>query len=549
MLVQINIQNFALIAAAQLKFNSEFTVITGETGSGKSILLGALNLILGERADYGVIRNQEEKTAVEAIFHVQGFGLEPFFEMHDLDYAEETIIRREISSQGKSRAFVNDTPVQLAVLKELSEKLVHIHSQHDTLALKNNQFQMELLDVLADNTQHRATFKKDFSDWKKATKKLLDLKALHIKVLQESDYNQFQWEELNQLNLNQVSYANMETELNAVENMEEIKAGFSAIVQYVSEERGVTDTISLLKSSLDKVKHLHPNLQSLSERIIATMIELKDISEEAEGQIESLEVDPKKQMELLEKMDQYNRVILKHQVKTQEDLLDIFKELTNKQNNAESLEEEIVVLEKEVQSLEAKVQKGATILHDSRVTNGPKVAKQLEEILTELKLENSVLKFDLEQTEKMDETGFSKLTLLFSPNMGMAPKPIEKAASGGELSRFMLALQLLLSAKKQLPTLLFDEIDTGVSGEVAQKIGNVLQRMGKHMQVLAITHLPQVAGKGMHHWKVEKTQSSDQTLTQVRVLTQEERVEEIARLMSGENINEAALANARALMN
>ena len=549
MLVQINIQNFALIEAATLNFKPEFTVITGETGSGKSILLGALNLILGERADYGVIRNQAEKTTVEAVFHIQGFGLESFFESNDLDYAEETIIRREISSQGKSRAFVNDTPVQLTILKELSEKLVHIHSQHDTLALKNNQFQMELLDVLADNTTLRASFKNEFSEWKKMTKRLADLKSSYAKILQEADYNQFQWEELNQLNLDQVSFSGMEAELNAVENVEEIKAGFSSVVQYISEERGITDLLSLLKSNLDKVKDLHPNLKSLSERVVATLIELKDISEEAEGQIEGLEVDPKKQMELLERMDQYNRVLLKHQAQTQEDLMTIFKELSTGQSNAETIEADIIELEKEVLKLGSKVQQDAKLLHERRTSNGPVVAKQLEEILTELKLENSVLKFDLEQTDKMDETGFSKLTLLFSPNMGMAPKPIEKAASGGELSRFMLALQLLLSAKKQLPTLLFDEIDTGVSGEVAQKIGNVLKRMGERMQVLAITHLPQVAGKGMHHWKVEKTQSSDNTLTQVTVLNQEERVQEIARLMSGENINEAALANAKALMN
>ncbi len=549
MLVQINIQNFALIASAQLNFKSAFTVITGETGSGKSILLGALNLILGERADYGVIRNQEEKTAVEATFHLQGFGLESFFEMHDLDYMQETIIRREISAQGKSRAFVNDTPVQLAILKELSEKLVHIHSQHDTLALKSNHFQMELLDVLADNTALRTSFKKEFTDWKKLTKKLSDTKAHYAKVLLEADYNQFQWEELNQLNLDKISYANLESELNAVENMEEIKAGFASIVQYVSEERGIGDLLSLLKSNLDKVKQLHPNLNGLSERIIATLIELKDISEEAEAQLEGLEVDPKRQMELLEKMDQYNRVILKHQVQTQEDLMMIFNELSSSQLDKTALEVEIIHLEKEVENLEIKVQQSAKALHDNRTSKGPEVAQRLVEILTELKLENSVLRFDLEKTEKMDDTGFSKLTILFSPNKGISPKPIEKAASGGELSRFMLALQLLLSAKKQLPTLLFDEIDTGVSGEVAQKIGNVLKQMGEQMQVLAITHLPQVAGKGTHHWKVEKTQSSDQTLTQVRVLTHEERVEEIARLMSGENINEAALANAKALMN
>lgn len=549
MLVSLNIQNFALIEAAQLDFQPGFTVITGETGSGKSILLGALNLILGERADYGVIRNKSAKTVVEATFSIGGFGLEDFFDRNDLDFSEESVIRREITAQGKSRAFINDTPVQLNVLKELSEKLVHIHSQHHTLELKNPQFQLDLLDVLSDNNVLRADFRKIFLFWKKSKQTLAEKQAAYSKILQDADYNQFQWEELSQLQLDSCIYAEMETELNGFENLEDIKSGFAAVVQYISEDRGAGDLLSMLKSVLEKVKHLNPQLGLLSQRVAGSLIELKDISEEAEQHLENLEVNPLRQAELTDKIDTYNRALRKHQVASQEELLAVFNALSQNQSDTEVLESEIQVLEKDILEQEKTVQKLAGDLHRKRTANAPLVSKQLKTILDDLKLVNTVIKFEMEQAEKPDETGFTKLSLLFSPNAGMAPKPIEKAASGGELSRFMLALQLMLSAKKQLPTLLFDEIDTGVSGEVAQKIGSVLQKMGTHMQVMAITHLPQVAGKGMHHWKVQKSNETGVTLTQVVALTADERIEEIARLMSGENINEAALANARALMN
>lgn len=549
MLTTLNIQNFALIEEAQLIFQPGFTVITGETGSGKSILLGALNLILGERADYGVIRDKEAKTFVEATFVIKGFGLEDFFSENDLDFSDETVIRREITAQGKSRAFVNDTPVQLSVLKELSEKLVHIHSQHHTLELKNPQFQLDLLDILADNSKLRIDFRQKYAEWKKLNTLLTGKKSVYAKLLQDADYNRFQWEELNQLNLENQSYTDLETELLSYERMDDVKSGFASVMHLISEERGSVDLLSMLKSNLEKVQHLHPVLTSLSERIVASLIELKDISEEAEQQLDSLESNPERQAELTEKIDVFNRSLRKHQAMNQEELLVVFQQLSASQSNTEEMETEIALLEKQVKEISAQVDKLAAELHKKRVDNAPKVAKQLTEVLNELKLVNTIIQFDLERSEKLDETGFSKLTLLFAPNAGMPPKPIEKAASGGELSRFMLALQLLLSAKKQLPTLLFDEIDTGVSGEVAQKIGTVLQKMGSHMQVMAITHLPQVAGKGMHHWKVQKSNEKGQTHTKVVPLNQNERIEEIARLMSGENINEAALENAKALMN
>jgi len=532
-----------------LNFQSGFTVITGETGSGKSILLGALNLILGERADYGVIRDKEAKTFVEASFLIKGFGLEDFFNQNDLDFADETVIRREITAQGKSRAFVNDTPVQLTILKELSEKLVHIHSQHHTLELKNPQFQLDLLDVLADNTLLRQTFKKTFLDWKKINQTLIQKRAVFAKLLQDADYNRFQWEELNQLNLDAEDYESLENELASFEKMEDLKAAFASTNFLISEENGISDRLSILKSNLEKVQHLNPALKSLSERVVASLIELNDIAEEAEVQLENLESNPLRQLELTEKLDVYNRALRKHQVINQSELLEIFQTLSEAQSSTDELESEIDKLAKQVGKLDAEVQKLALELHKNRVENAPKVSKQLVAVLDELKLVDTKIIFDLSVATKMDENGNSSLSLLFSPNPGIAPKPIEKAASGGELSRFMLALQLLLSAKKQLPTLLFDEIDTGVSGEVAQKIGVVLQKMGAQMQVMAITHLPQVAGKGMNHWKVQKVNAKGSTLTEVIELNQNQRIEEIARLMSGENINEAALQNAKALMN
>lgn len=549
MLANLHIQNFALIEEAQLNFQSGFTVITGETGSGKSILLGALNLILGERADYGVIRDKASKTFVEATFLVKGFELEDFFNQNDLDFAHETVIRREITAQGKSRAFVNDTPVQLNVLKELSEKLVHIHSQHHTLELKNPQFQLDLLDVLSDNTLRRQTFKKTFLDWKIINQVLVQKRAIFAKLLQDADYNRFQWEELNQLNLDAEDYLMIEREFSSFEKMEDLKATFASTSFLISEENGISDRLSLLKSNLEKVRDLNPAMNSLSERVVASLIELKDIAEEAEVQLENLESNPQRQAELTEKIDVYNRSLRKHQVNNQAELLEIFKTLSEAQSSTVELENEIEKLVKQVDELDAEVQKLAAELHKNRVENAPKVSKQLISVLDELKLVDTKIIFDLSVANKMDENGNSNLTLLFSPNPGIDPKPIEKAASGGELSRFMLALQLLLSAKKQLPTLLFDEIDTGVSGEVAQKIGVVLQKMGAKMQVMAITHLPQVAGKGMNHWKVQKVNAKGSTLTEVIELNQNQRIEEIARLMSGENINEAALQNAKALMN
>lgn len=548
MLVSLNIQNFALIEKARLDFQSGFTVITGETGSGKSILLGALNLILGERTDYSVMRDKEKKMIVEAAFHVGNFDMEAFFTANDLDFSEETIVRREVTGQGKSRAFINDTPVSLALLKEFTENLVHIHSQHHTLQLKNMQFQLDVLDTLAGVKEQREKYAEKFLLLKRKRKEEKEKQAQLADKIKEADYNQFQLEELLQLNLEGNDFLKIEEDLRSLENIGEIQGGFSSIIQVMTEDQGVCDLLSSLKATLDKTKILHPGLSALAERVNSSLIELRDIADEAESGLEALETDPQKQQEFTEKLDAYNRLLRKHNVADQEELKKILEELSGSQMSMKDLEHEIENLNKEVRKLADEVENKAKDLHKIRIEKSPFIAAELQEILAELKLADTVVEFGLEQKELPDENGISTLTLYFSPNKGLDKKPIEKAASGGELSRFMLALQLMLSERKQLPTLLFDEIDTGVSGDVASKIGEVIRKMGKGMQVVAITHLPQVAAKGQHHLKVKKSSATGATLTEIVSLSRTESIEEIARLMSGEDINEAALEHARNLI-
>jgi DNA repair protein RecN (Recombination protein N) len=552
MLSSLFIQNFALIEKVTLDFSKGFTVITGETGSGKSILLGALHLILGERADYSVIRNKEEKTVVEAVFKIQNFDLKTFFEHNELDFNEETIIRREISAQGKSRAFINDSPVQLNVLKELAEKLIHIHSQHHTIDLKDNEFQMELLDILGGTNTLKNEFLSLFTNYKKS-QSVLRIKESELKsALLNADYIQYQVDELEKLELYSSNFKDIESELKAIENSEDIKLGFSTLIDQLTDEGGATNAynqLGLVKSKLDKLSGIYPALDELVQRFKEAFLEISDIGNEALSCLDDLEVDPAQKELLTQKIDLFNSALRKHNVISQEELIQIFENLSESQLSVEELELEIEGLKKSVKTLENELGNKATILHETRLNNKDSIQFQLIELLNELKLPHTQIVFELGKSETFSVNGITEMKLLFSPNKGMLPLPIEKAASGGELSRVMLAFQYLISAKKQLPSLVFDEIDTGVSGEVAQKIGLILHKMGEYMQIFAITHLPQVAGKGQNHLKVLKSHEGDITTTEVLTLKGTERIEEIARLMSGDNINKAALENAKALMN
>ena len=549
MLTTLHIQNFALIDNVVLEFKKGYTTLTGETGSGKSILLGALNLILGERADFSVIGPSSDKAVVEAEFELANFHLEAFFQSNDIDSFNPTIIRREINNQGRSRAFINDSPVQLGVLKELTEKLVHIHSQHNTLELRKPDFQIELLDTLSGLDSLRQEYTLKFKFWNTERKNLIQLKDKLALSLQQSDYNRFQLEELEELHLEKYNYQDLEVELTRNENVDGLKSTLDAIVSAIENEEGASGTLRKLKSLLERSKGVDVVLDELSNRIQSTLIELQDISGDAENYLEKIEIDPHRLSELTLLLDQYNRVLRKHNLLNQDQLVVLKNNLSADLDDTGELQSLIEIKTEEVKLLKNSIDKLAEELHSKRVLSAKQSEDAIKLLLKDLKMPDTQFLFDFVKRDELNNHGCTDVKMLFSPNKGMQPISIEKAASGGELSRLMLALQNLVSSKKQLPTIIFDEIDTGVSGEVAQKIGALLKKMGSNLQLLAITHLPQVAGKADYHFKVEKYLTDNRTQTNVRVLNQDERIEEIARLMSGEEINEAALMNAKALMN
>jgi len=548
MLRNLHVENFALIDSLNLSFESGFTVLTGETGSGKSILLGALNLILGERADFGVIRDATKKTSVEATFDLSGFQLEALFEQEDLDYSLETVVRREINAQGKSRAFINDTPVQLAVLKLVAEKLIHIHSQHHTLELKNKRFHLDLLDKLAETDQQLDSYKQVFFAWKKTNKELVVKKDELSTRLKDADYNRFQREELESLQLDHTDYDQLENEFKKLENLELISQSVQTFISETTGENAILSGLQNALHALEKIKAFDPTVANLYERVSSVRIEIKDVADELEATFSEMEVSPNRKFELEEQLNLFYKVAKKHGVSSQKELREIYFAFVSDDDSFALLEEEILILDKQTKQLYSKLEAEGNKLSSLRKTGSISVSKVLVERLKELKLEQTTLYFEVLPLERFDESGFDQVVLYFSPNPGMSPKSVDKAASGGELSRLMLAIQLLLSAKKQLPSILFDEIDTGVSGEVAEKIGNVLRNMSHNMQVFAVTHLPQVAAKGSHHWRVEKSTENGSTQTQVNPLNNQERIHEIARLMSGSNVNEAALNHAKELM-
>ena len=548
MITSLRIENFALIDRANIQFNKGFTVITGETGSGKSILLNALNLLLGERANYSVIGELKDKSSVEAEIDIQNFDLKAFFEENELDYFDQCIVRREISKQGRSRAFINDTPVQLSVLKAFTSNLVHIHSQYNTLELKDVNFQLSVLDVLSGTTGLRETFKEEFQTVQGYRKELSELENQLQESAKMADYNDFQLNELKQLNLNELNYEEIQKELATNANADDLKVIYDELRNGLSGNQGVIDLLGELKAISSKKSSVSDSLLGLEQRLESTIIELSDISEEAERQIESIEVDPERLLVLSGQIDKYNDVLYKHKLNSQESLVALLEELNTSSVSLSDTETDISNLKKKISSLEESLKKKAHQLHRERIKAIPTIEKSIKNALSDLKLVNTELQFNLELSTELTDTGCSKLEILFSPNAGIAPVPVHKAASGGELSRVMLALQSLMSAKTQLRTILFDEIDTGVSGDVAQKVGATLSKMGEGMQVIAITHLPQVAAKGTQHLRVAKSLINDRTMSEVQVLSQEERVEETARLMSGDKISQAALENAKALM-
>lgn len=545
MIKSIAIRNFALIQKCDLNFDGGFTVITGETGSGKSILLNALKLVLGERADFSVIGMNGDKAIVEIVIDLGDFELQNFFIENELDYFSETIIRREVTKQGRSRAFINDSPVQLNVLRDLVGQLVQIHSQYSTLELKDEEFQLKVYDILADTLALRKEYEASFSSLKFIEQKLNESKELLSQAMASRDYNSFQLEEINALNLKSNDYSSLLEELKAAEGLQGLHEQLSTLVSILAE--GSTQQLHSIRKALELSDS--SRLSELGSRLAGVLIELNEIERDASDLLNDRDVSPQEIELMRSKLDEYLRLLTKHRLENQEQLALLQEQLSSSEENTDNLVKSITELELQLENANEKSQSLAKQLSIARKDKKNQIAQELLNLIIELKLEDTRLEFKFEELETLRKSGKDRLELYFSPNKGIEPVPVHKAASGGELSRVMLALQNLLSQHTKLKTIFFDEIDTGVSGEVAQKVGKVLQSMGKGMQVIAITHLPQVAAKGTQHFNVSKSADEFSTLTSVEELSNDQRILEIARLMSGESITEGALLNAKALMN
>ncbi len=546
MLQRLYISNFALIDEVNIELNDGFTVITGETGSGKSILLNALNLILGERADFGVIGNKSNKSIVEATFRISE-SFQYFFEENDLDFDQTILVRREILKEGKSRAFINDTPVQLNVLKSLCSKLVQIHSQYNTLELKSKSYQLELLDILSGIVTERNEMNRLFEIHQNLKKELNKFESEFAEAQSAQDYNQFILNELLELNLEKTDFNSLEKDLNRIENSEALKSLYFSLVN-ATENGGFYSNLKTIKTGLEKYSSTDPRASAFLDRLNMIMIDLKELSLDAEKEIDELDFSGSNLDELTRKLDLFNRILNKHRLRNQDELFAFKEELERKVVGLESIEARCQELKIQLEHQSMEMVDFANLLHQKRIQAAPAIEKDLKKILDSLKLPETELKFELNKKSEVSAFGNTEITFLFSANKGMPSVPVEKAASGGELSRVMLALQKMVSDKRELPTILFDEIDTGVSGDVAQKIGLLLNQMGNTVQLIAISHLPQVAAKAANHLVVAKSIENNHMKTSVSQINEEERIVEVARLLSGEQISEAALSNAKNLM-
>lgn len=550
MIQSLSIQNFALIEKMSVDFSGGFSIITGETGAGKSILLGALGLVLGKRADLSSLKNKEEKCVIEAQFDLAGYRLEPFFETNDLDYEPITILRREILPSGKSRAFVNDTPVNLQELQDLSEFLIDVHSQHQTRELSENQFQFQIIDAVADNNLLVGSYQKILKQYKHQLGKLEDLKIQLQQSLKEQDYNTFLLNELQTISLAHLDQAALEAEFEQLNNVEFIKENLHKALSVATDEQyGVVHLLNEIKSSLQKIAGFGENYQSIFERINSTAIEMHDINRELEKFSEGLIYDPTKLELIQQQLQSLYTLQKKHQVNSVSELLEIQNELEQQVDGISQIESSIQAIENVLKDLVVELDELALKIQDNRVKAVPNLTQQWTEILAQLGMPNVRFKIVFTPVNQYLNNGKSEMEFWFAANLGSDFGLLKKVASGGELSRIMLATKAILAQYSKLPTIIFDEIDTGVSGEIASKMAEIMKSMSRNMQVFAITHLPQIAAKGDIHFKVYKSVQGGDTLSELKQLTEAERVEEIAQMLSGAQVSESALNHARALLN
>ena len=550
MLASISIKNYALINELHIDFSSGLSIITGETGAGKSILLGALGLVLGNRADSSTLKNTTRKCIVEAILSVEKYNLQDFFETEDIDYEINTIIRREILPSGKSRAFVNDTPVTLSVLTALRSKLIDIHSQHQTLQVSDQQFQFQLLDAFANNESKLASYQRGLTQYTSEKKKLEEILQAQREANLQYDYNSHLYNELLEANLVEDEQEALEEKLEKINNVEEIKQNLSEALQLTTDDTiGIQNLLYSLENKLTKIASYSKEYQELSERISSVKIELDDIVSELESANEQVDFNPLEATQLNDRLQLIYNLQKKHYVNSISALLLILEELSTKVSTVENAEQRLLDQETIVTEIANKLDAIALKISEARKRIIPTVSKQLEAILDNLGMSHARFQIQNNITEQYYKNGKDVLSFLFSANKGGQFGELKKVASGGELSRIMLAIKKVMSENSQLPTIIFDEIDSGVSGEISNKMAHIMSQMSQQMQVITITHLPQIAAKGNQHYKVYKEEVNNTTTTNLKQLSEDERIVEIAEMLSGKNISDSALTHARELLN
>ena len=551
MLTQLFIKNFALIDELNVDFHIGFSVITGETGAGKSIILGALGMILGQRADAKLIKNGAAKCIVEAHFNLEKYDFQQFFTDNDIEYdASDSIIRREISAAGKSRAFVNDTPVQLAVLKSLGEQLVDIHSQHQNLLLQKEDFQLNVVDTIAQNQKELNFYRQLFNDLRDSQQALSQLKHDIEENLRDADYIRFQLQELEKAKLTEDLQEQLEQESNTLSHSEDIKNSlFTANELLNGDDNGIVNQIRKVTQSLHSIASVFPSIEELYERVDSSHIELKDIAEELSSVAESIEYNPARLEEVNSRLDHIYALEQKFHVTSTKELLTIKAELESKISNIDNSDEQLSILQAKVNALNEQCTEAAAKLTATRIKAAKTIEKEMLSRLIPLGIPNVRFEVSVSPAPQLTTTGTDKLQFLFSANKNTQLQPVAQVASGGEIARVMLALKAMISGKVKLPTIIFDEIDTGVSGKIAQKMAAIMQEMGNNeRQVISITHLPQIAALGTHHYKVYKEEDRNTTTSHIIQLSQQQRINEIAQMLSGDNITDAAITNAKELL-
>lgn len=548
MLSHLSISNYALIDSIEVSFNKGFNVITGETGSGKSIIIGALGLVLGDRADSSVAKDKSKKSIIEATFDLSSFHLHNFFDALDLDFEEQTVVRREINTQGKSRAFVNDTPVNLNVLKDFASKVIDVHSQHKTIDLNKQSFQLNLVDALSNSSKELGLYKEAYLKYSEAKKSLEEFKIEAQKSKSDEDYLRFLLSEFDGINLSDEDLKTLEEEQNVLENAEEIKQSLSMSINRLDfPETGVLSNLQDIIGEISNITSYNSNYEGLHQRLNSTLIELRDVLSDIESLESDIEYNPQRLEEVSSILNKCYHLQKKHALSSVSDLLSFKEETEEKLRTIESSEDRIIAQENLVKELEKEAQEKAKQLSQKRQEAFKSIENDINNQFDEVAMASAQLNINCQEKD-LSSDGVDDIQFLIKTNKGAIFQPIQNIASGGELSRIMLVLKTLLSEYNQLPTIIFDEIDTGISGEVADKVGGVMKKMSSNLQVFSITHLPQVASKGDNHFYVYKTEENNLTNTHLKLLSQSDRVVELAKMMSGEQPSKASLQSAKELL-